>query len=75
MENLILMGDLDSWVTLKEGFEVSKNEQGMPLQQDKWTRNQVQKSKVNSKVTKLLLNVLPNKILCKLGRYKNVYDL
>lgn len=71
MENLILMGDLDSWVTLKEGFEVSKNEQGMPLQQDKWTRNQVQKSKV----TKLLLNVLPNKILCKLGRYKNVYNL
>lgn len=68
MKNLILMGDFDSWFTLKEGFEA-------PIQEDKWIEHQITKSEVNLKVTKLILDILSNNILYRLEKYKNANDL
>lgn len=69
------MSNFKSQVTLKEGFTVPIYEQGMPLQEDKWTKSQIEKSKTNTKVLSLLLNIVPNNVLYRIGKYKNAHDL
>lgn len=47
----------------------------MSFQEDKWTESQVSKSDTNNQVINLLINILPNDIICRIGKCKNTYNL
>lgn len=66
--------DIKEWFAL-EGFEVLKDKQEKPLRKSKWTKEQVKKFKTYDKVTKILIDLLPNDILYKLGKYNDISKL
>lgn len=74
MEHFIMM-EINSLFILMEDFGVSKDSKGRLLKNKKWIEEKIQKSKENSKVTWMFINILPNDILCKIGEYRNTIEL
>ena len=69
------MVEIEQWFALMEDFEAPKNSKGKALKKSKWSSEQIQRSEVNDKVTKLLVNLLPSHILGKMGEFKDAKEL
>lgn len=74
MEYFIMI-DIDSWFILIEGFKALKDREGKLLDKYKWAKEQVQKSKTKQKVTKLIVDIIHNNILCKISEYQDAKEL
>lgn len=58
-----LLRDFENWVTLQKAFILPKDEKGVPLEKNKWTESQIQRSKANEKIINLLLDIVSKEIL------------
>ena len=65
----------DTMMVIKEPFEVLKDKKRKKFRPRYWIEEQTARSKANSKVISILIDILPNDMMSRVGKYENAHDL